>query len=175
MSLEQEFQEILRTIYVGNLEVNDRFFILVRRISLRRLSQLGKSFCSLQDIEDLSQEICLSVNTKLHTYRHDLPFLNWLYAVIQYRYIDFYRKTKKQRLASNEAMNWYLSSDMLYIDFQKFLLTLTFKEKKLLSYYSNPCSISDLAQNLGMSYENTKTSIHRLSTRLKSNFDFIQA
>ncbi|MBI4778903.1 RNA polymerase sigma factor [Candidatus Falkowbacteria bacterium] len=78
-----------------SLENRDYFLLVVNRYKeklsryVRRLSNL-----SLDDAEDLLQEIFLKVYLNLNDFDEDLKFSSWIYAIARNQTISHYRKLK---------------------------------------------------------------------------------
>ncbi len=72
----QAYSNLLRTIIP-----------LVRSYAVRRCSFLGHS-----DIDDLVQEVLLSVHAVRTTYDPGRPFKPWLYAIVHHRVVDALRR-----------------------------------------------------------------------------------
>jgi RNA polymerase sigma-70 factor (ECF subfamily) len=44
------------------------------------------------DVEDVLQDVLLTIHLKRHTWQSDLPFLPWLRAIVRHKLIDFVRR-----------------------------------------------------------------------------------
>ncbi|HSO42575.1 MAG TPA: sigma-70 family RNA polymerase sigma factor [Rhodospirillales bacterium] len=69
---------------------------LLRRVAARRLYQAAAA-----DIEDVVQDVLLSVHAVRHTYDPGRPFLPWLMAIHRHRLADWQRRS--MRRAANEV------------------------------------------------------------------------
>jgi RNA polymerase sigma-70 factor (ECF subfamily) len=72
---------------------------------VRAVSPMFVRFClsqgdSVQDVDDVLQEIWLRVHEARHTYRHDAPATPWLYAIARHARLDARRR--RQRFRSRE-------------------------------------------------------------------------
>lgn len=63
---------------------------VIRRAVRRRWS------AQMAEMEDIVQEILLSVHTSRHTYDPDRPFIPWLMAIVQYRVADAGRRVARR-------------------------------------------------------------------------------
>ncbi len=48
------------------------------------------------DVDDVTQEVFITVVKKITTFRQESKFSTWLFAITQYKIADYYRKSKKQ-------------------------------------------------------------------------------
>lgn len=64
---------------------------LLRRVAARRLHQAGAA-----DVEDVVQDVLLSVHTVRHTYEPRRAFLPWLMAIQRHRIADWQRRTVRR-------------------------------------------------------------------------------
>lgn len=69
---------------------------LLRRVAARRLYKAGAA-----DIEDVVQDVLLSVHAVRHTYDPARPFLPWLMAIQRHRLADWIRRS--MRRSANEV------------------------------------------------------------------------
>lgn len=68
----------------------------LRAFTRRGLSRTGRS---IDEAEDIVQDILLAVHLKRHTWREDAPFAPWLYAIARNKLIDnLRRKGNRQHL-----------------------------------------------------------------------------
>ena len=63
---------------------------------LRRVIRRQRSFLSAEDIEDLVQEVLLSVHAVRATYDPARPFMPWLFAITRNRLVDGVRRYSRQ-------------------------------------------------------------------------------
>ncbi len=94
---EQSLKQLMLTSMEGNALAYKDFLqgvgMLARGYLSRRVSFLGT-----QGIEDLVQEVLLTVHLKKTSYRTDLPLLPWVYTIIKHKMIDQLRTNKRRRL-----------------------------------------------------------------------------
>jgi RNA polymerase sigma factor (sigma-70 family) len=69
---------------------------------LRRIVSNQRKFLQAADIEDLVQEILLSLHAVRHTYDPERPFMPWLMAITQHRLADAARRYYRQAARQNE-------------------------------------------------------------------------
>lgn len=75
---------------------------LLLAITPRIVRFLRKSFSRDEVIEDVLQDILISLHRGLHTYQPDRDFLNWMYAIAKFRAIDQLRS--RYRLKEKEVL-----------------------------------------------------------------------
>jgi RNA polymerase sigma-70 factor (ECF subfamily) len=64
---------------------------------LRRVIRRRRAFLDPQDVEDLVQDVLLSVHAVRHTYDPDRPFFPWLLAIVRNRLADAARRYGRQK------------------------------------------------------------------------------
>jgi RNA polymerase sigma-70 factor (ECF subfamily) len=64
---------------------------------LRRLIRTRRAFLDPQDVEDLVQDVLLSLHTVRHTYDPARPFFPWLLAIVRHRLADAARRYARQK------------------------------------------------------------------------------
>jgi len=81
----------------------EAYCMLLRQVTpmLRRVVQQRRHFLQPQDLEDLVQDILLSLHAVRATYDPDRPFLPWLMAIARNRIVDGGRR--HLRRAANEV------------------------------------------------------------------------
>lgn len=63
---------------------------------LRRVIRRQRAFLSSEDIEDLVQEVLLSLHAVRATYDSNRPFMPWLFAITRNRLVDGVRRYSRQ-------------------------------------------------------------------------------
>lgn len=69
---------------------------------LRRIIQRKRAFQNVQDIEDLVQDVLLSLHSVRATYDPQRPFFPWLFAIVRNRLADGARRYA--RIGRNEVL-----------------------------------------------------------------------
>ncbi len=128
-------------------------------------------------VEDITQDVLISVHKSLHTYSHDRPFKPWLKAIIQFRKTDFLRTHyRKQNIAADaRAENNVFKDDVTYQADYDELRDITaaisnfperqqaiFRLMKIEGY-----SAKEVAQQMEMSESAVKVSVHRMTRKLR--------
>lgn len=70
-------------------EVLEQLAVMLRRLVWARLSKAGKGN---SEVEDIVQDVLLTIHLKRHTWDQSLPFLPWAHAVARHKLIDSLRK-----------------------------------------------------------------------------------
>src|SRR6516164_5572377 len=88
---ENDFAELMRAAQAGDGLAYGR---LLEEITprIRRIVRSQRSFLEAEDIEDLVQEILLSVHAVRATYDVERPFVPWLLAITRNRLADAARR-----------------------------------------------------------------------------------
>ena len=138
---------------------------------LEKLYPVTKAFVSRKtkhNIEDLVQDVIISVHQARHTFDGDRPFLPWLYAIANFRISDqkrtYWRIQKKAALAADcliepehENITRLQKEDLVSIVDQ-----LPDKQKKIVKMLKfEGYSIKEIASSLDMTVAAVKISAHR--------------
>jgi RNA polymerase sigma-70 factor (ECF subfamily) len=67
--------------------------VVLRRLIRSRLARFG---LSVDETEDVVQEILIGLHGKRHTWDDTRPFLAWLYAITHYKFIDAARRLRRE-------------------------------------------------------------------------------
>ncbi|MFZ4125348.1 MAG: sigma-70 family RNA polymerase sigma factor [Rickettsiales bacterium] len=122
------------------------------------------------DVDDVVQEILISVHKALHTYDPARPCMPWLAAIMHFRLSDWLRKTYRNQTASHvpiEDVQDFLAADVTADPREHEYLT---KEVEKLSdsqqavihaMYREELSVQETSEKLGMSVSNVKVTAHR--------------
>ncbi|MBY0517476.1 MAG: sigma-70 family RNA polymerase sigma factor [Bacteriovoracaceae bacterium] len=170
VSVEEKLLELLGQSMKGDQVAYESFLTMTSAVVKRYLSHLGKGFTDAQTLEDLQQEVILSVHQKKHTYTWDRPLMPWLYAITRYRYIDFYRQKKRAPLMTEWSD--IHSSDETFdespIDWDEVLSLLSPKQRDMFVMVKvEGQTYAHAAQAFSMSVPAVKVSVHRMVKSLK--------
>jgi RNA polymerase sigma-70 factor (ECF subfamily) len=88
---ENDFSELMKAAQAGDAVSYAR---LLEDITprLRRIVRSQRSFLQVEDVEDLVQEVLLSVHAVRATYDPQRPFIPWLLAITRNRLVDAARR-----------------------------------------------------------------------------------
>lgn len=138
---------------------------LRRRLSgylTRRLSRTPA------DIDDLVQEVLLSIHTRRATYDREQPLLPWVYAIARYRLIDHYRRSgRRVDVPLEDAASVLRVEDggaavLARRDIETALALLPERTRRLVhSLKIEERSVAETAERLEMSESAVKVALHR--------------
>jgi RNA polymerase sigma-70 factor (ECF subfamily) len=93
---DEPLRDLMRAAQDGDA---DAYKALLTAITprLRGLIRARRAFLDPQDIEDLVQDVLLSVHAVRHTYDSARPFFPWLFAIARNRLADAARRYARQK------------------------------------------------------------------------------
>lgn len=128
-------------------------------------------------VDDLTQNILMSVHKSLNTYSPDRAFKPWLMAIINFRHKDFlrahYAKKHDMQAPFDEAMleKQYVTNPTNageYKDIEKALSDLPAKQRKVFQLMKiEGYTAKEVAEKMDMSVSAVKVSSHRTTNKLK--------
>lgn len=137
--------------------------LLLRSFFLNRLSNHA-------DLDDLIQEVLLSVHHARHTYDSSRPFRPWLFSIAKFRMYDFlrkhYKKQEKEEAfdekmlnnAPEDVTNDGADNELLY----KALDSLPDKQRKIIVFMKlEGYTAKEVAKKMDMTESAVKVSAHR--------------
>lgn len=151
---------------------------------LLQLTKLAKNFArkkisSEAAIDDIAQEILISVHKSKHTYNPEKPFLPWFYAIANYRLYDHLRGVYNNQ-ETNIFEEWLdhkidQKDETLEIEkkqsIEKSLKILPEKQRQIVELvYVEGYSIKETAEQMNISVSDVKTSAHRALKSIKTEF-----
>mgnify|MGYP001303015989 CR=1 FL=1 len=139
--------------------------------------RLAGSLANEDWVEDVAQEILMSVHKSLHTYAPDRPFRPWLMSIISFRKTDFLRKYYKNKKV-RESVGGHDKTFDKYVtdpqysgelkDIEAALNDLPEKQKKIFTLMKiEGYSAQEVSDKMGMSVSAVKVSAHRTANKLK--------
>ncbi len=127
-------------------------------------------------VEDVVQDVLLSVHKARHTWNPERPFAPWFYAVLQSRMIDAIRRHKRTA-AWEEPMDvappvvWSATAEADTIarsDLAEAMRLLSPAQRLVIERLKlDEMSVRDVARQTGMSESNVKVTAHRGYVALK--------
>lgn len=128
-------------------------------------------------VDDIAQEVLISVHKSLDSYQADRPFRPWLMAIISFRKTDFLRKhykrkkTKELSQGHKETFETHVTESPRsgeLKDIEAALDSLPDKQKKIFKMMKiEGYSAKEVAKEMGMSVSAVKVSAHRSANKLK--------
>ena len=165
--LEEKLKDLYLASMSGNKEAYAAFLELSSVIAKKYLSFLGGKYENQQNLDDLRQEILISIHQKKHTYQTDRPILPWIYAIVRYRFIDFYRAKKRAPTMVELKEEATIETEPL-LDMEEIMNMLSPKQRELLILVKiDGASYVEAASALNMSIPSVKVGLHRIIKSLK--------
>jgi RNA polymerase sigma factor (sigma-70 family) len=146
---------------------------------LRRIIQRKRAFQNLQDIEDLVQEVLLSLHSVRATYDPQRPFFPWLLAIVRNRLADGarrYARTSRNEVLVDELpvtfadeyanieKDLYRDPDQLKQAIEK----LPPGQRQAIEMLKlKEMSLKEVSSQTGISIASLKVSVHRGVTALR--------
>jgi RNA polymerase sigma-70 factor (ECF subfamily) len=130
-------------------------------------------------VDDVAQDVLLSVHKALKTYSKDRPFKPWLHAIIQFRKADYLRRHYGRKgdksVSIDDQIN--LAADVTSPDalaelgnVDKVLSALPDTQRRIFEMIKiQGYSAQEVSQATGMSESAVKVSAHRTLSKLKEN------
>lgn len=128
-------------------------------------------------IDDITQDVLISVHKSLHTYSPDRAFKPWLSAIISFRKTDFLRRhynARDHKQASTDDPA-FLREHVTepgaageWKDIEKALAQLPEKQRQVFTLMRiEGYSAQEVADKMDMSVSAVKVSVHRTTNKLK--------
>ena len=130
MFLENEKKTDIQLVK-ETLKNQDNFSLIISRYKLplrryiRRITNIHD-----EEIDDLLQEIFISVYQNLNSFNQDLQFSSWIYRIAHNKTINYWRKNKKE--SSNISVEEHLSFIESIFNHEHILEDLEKEENKIL-------------------------------------------
>jgi len=176
--LEQRLKKRFLESRNGNTEAYreflDEIFRLIRGYLLQAMSPKIRS---TEKVEDLTQDVLLSIHRKRDLYDATKPLLPWVYAIARHRLIDSIRADSRQP----ECIEWVEKFDALAVteipllmgedDGQDLLVGLNERQKEILKLSKiDELSLQEIAEKLEMNVSAVKVSIHRSLKQIRKKW-----
>lgn len=137
---------------------------------------IAKSLPNTHAIDDVVQEVLISVHKALQTYDAKRPFGPWLYSIIQFRKTDFLRQHYAQNEGGRVSLDDPDTPDYLISegpegtvkDIEDAFASLPTQQQKVVELMKiKGYSAEEVSQETGMSVSAVKVSVHRALQKLK--------
>lgn len=171
-----DFETRLRQLYLESMKGDkasyENFLELSSVLIKRYLTRLGGVHVDSQTVEDLLQEVLISLHEKRHTYQSDKPLLPWIYAIARYRFIDHYRAKKRRpgmvALDTDVEARLVSQNEEPQQNIEEVLELLTGKQRDMLMLIKiEGKSYAETAKELSMNVSALKVAVHRIVKTLK--------
>lgn len=154
---------------------------LLAEIALFVKKSIAGSLASPDWVEDITQEVLISVHKSLHTYSPDRAFKPWLMAIVQFRRTDFLRRHYAPSRQGGVTLDHpdFIAAHVTkpeyageYKDVERLIGALPRKQKDIfLKIRIQGHSIAEVASQMKMSESAVKVSLHRTLIRLRAQFE----
>lgn len=152
---------------------------LLKAISLYVPKVLGATLAESSWIDDITQDVLMSVHKSLKTYSPERPFKPWLRAIISFRRADYLRRYYAARkngqvdLEDPEFQSVHVTvpdfaGELKDIEAQ--LEKLSGKQRQIFEMMRiYGYSAQEVAEEMGMSVSAVKVSVHRAQNKMQKN------
>lgn len=166
--LEIQLKHLLVNAMKGD-EVAYQTFLTSTQVFVKRyLAHLGGRQLGSEVLEDLRQDVMLSIHQKKHTYLAHRPLLPWIYAITRYRYIDFYRAQRRAPAMLPLEDVYLVNEDRPFVTLDDILVLLTPQQQTLLRLVKiDEVPYPEAARQLGIGLPALKVKVHRTLKSLK--------
>lgn len=118
-----------------------------------------------QDAEDVVQDALIKAYTKLYTYDETKgAFKQWINSIVYFTAIDAYRKNKKYYCVEDVALSF---EDTQYCGIKEMIDGLPYKSRLIIVCLANGLTNSEIAERLGITYNNAAVMVHRARKQLR--------
>jgi RNA polymerase sigma-70 factor (ECF subfamily) len=139
---------------------------------LKRLADLLRTYFSRRlfrqphEAEDLVQDVLMAIHAKRGTFDPSLRLTAWIYAIAQYKLIDYLRRAKRRGIAvpiENETALFAEEADpAASSDVEALLNHLPEKQRQAIRLVKlEELSVRETAERTGISESDVKVSVHR--------------
>lgn len=143
---------------------------------------LAKRLSCVAEIDDLMQEILISIHKARHTYNSARPYKPWVYAIAHYRLQDYLRAHYADRLrhalALSEAENYFpqevTNLAFSYESISGEIAKLPPKQAAILKMmHHEGATAKEVAKKIGMQVSAVKVAAHRAYKILRAKLERI--
>lgn len=175
MTLEEKLLNLMVQSQKGS---HSSYILLLRSIEQISRTIVSRKLKQSEAVEDVIQEILISIDKAKHTYTPDRPFLPWMHALIEYRLADHWRKAMKLserevldddfilKLAG-EAENANMESEFNAKVLEAIERLPEKQQQALLLTKRDGLSVKETAEQLSTSESATKVNVHRAIVTLR--------
>ncbi len=100
--LDDELRQLVMSTRQGDTASYRRLLEQVAPFIRRAGLAVLRGYNRTDMVEDVTQDVLLTIHLKLHTYDTDLPFLAWVRAVVRHRIIDVLRRNRLPTVSLDE-------------------------------------------------------------------------
>jgi RNA polymerase sigma-70 factor (ECF subfamily) len=170
----RELGELLRFGLEGDEVAYTRFLQqvtpLLRRMVTRRLIAA--------DVEDVVQEILISIHKARHTYDGQRPIVPWLLSIVRYRISDYLRKHYAQRRHQTVSLQEWkeliqdVTEDGIHREsIEALMRCVPEKHRQILTMmHVEGFTAREVGHKMGMNESAIKVAAHRAIKKIQQNF-----
>jgi RNA polymerase sigma-70 factor (ECF subfamily) len=165
--LETQLRESLLAALEGDREAYRSFLKRVASIVTAYLMKsMNPSQRTVEKVEELTQDILMSIDRKRATYRPEMPILPWIYAIARYRLIDSIRAEARRP----KTVVWMEEHEQIAessependADVEAMLADLNDRQREILTLAKlDEMPLAEVARKMGMSLSAVKVTVHR--------------
>ena len=165
---DQQLAEVMRKAQAGD---GKAYHQLLTDITPMIRGFIYKRLGDHSELEDRVQDVLLAVHRAGHTYNSDRSFLNWMFAIADYKVKDHLRSHYRRKAAGTQVdleTVAELSAPQLQLALEdrqmleRLLETLSPRERTIVQMMKiEGHSARDVGTNLGMSEGAVKVAVHR--------------
>lgn len=173
------FRDLMRSAQVGDARAYAELLGAVRP-RLRQIISNRRKFLQSADIEDLVQEVLLSLHLVRHTYDPERPFMPWLTAITQHRLADaarrYYRQAGRQNELAELSGAFAESASNMEVEesygnwegLKRAIACLSPRQRTAIQLLKlREMSLKEAAEASGSSIDALKVSVHRAMATLR--------
>jgi RNA polymerase sigma-70 factor, ECF subfamily len=161
--------ELMRLAQAGNKQAYSRLFLKITPLLRSFVSQ---KISNRDDMEDIVQEILISIHKASHTFDTYRPFEVWMYTIARYRLNDHLRAHYKNQSLKDkilEESDYFYTDDYVTIDpemnesISELMEALPEKQKIIVKMMKlEGYTAKETAEKLNMSETAVKVAAHRV-------------
>jgi RNA polymerase sigma-70 factor (ECF subfamily) len=95
MSESPDFESLMRQAQAGD---SHAYKVLLKESVVILTRFLGKGLRNASEVEDVVQEVLISLHKARHTYDSSRPFKPWLFAIARFRLSEYWRRAYADKL-----------------------------------------------------------------------------
>jgi RNA polymerase sigma-70 factor (ECF subfamily) len=149
---------------------------------LKKISSLLRPFVAKKitsaDVEDVLQEILISIHKARHTYDGERPIMPWIISIARFRMADYFRKYYAQmrhKVVDNEEMeNIFADVTNEVFDnepIDELLEEVTLQNKQILTLiHVEGYTAKEVGAKIGMNESAVKVAAHRAIKKIRNKF-----
>ncbi|MBL8020657.1 MAG: sigma-70 family RNA polymerase sigma factor [Leptospirales bacterium] len=173
---EDEAGRLTRLMVLSQQGDNQAYNIFLKEVSVRTRPYIRSRIADSDAVEDVVQEVLVSIHRTLATYDPTRPILPWLWAIVRYRIVDYARRKNRQldgpgsfdAAFENLTAPSRSESDSMGELILQSVAKLPEKQKRAFELTKmQGMSVREAARELNMTETATKVTVHRAKRTLR--------